>query len=93
MLTPNDLADAIADGTIHTDVALRLARGDYKADLTPAEEHHEPCSIHPHARAVMCDLDTWGRKVPLCEACWRERWPIIRLRLAAQRLVLGGVPL
>lgn len=66
---------------------------DYKTDLTTANEHTVCCVAHPTERAIMCDLDEWERKVPVCEACWRARYPRIRLRLASQRLILGGVEL
>lgn len=64
---------------------------DYKADLRAANEHHEYCFAHPECEAVVCDLDSDGRKVPVCEACWRARYPAIRQRLAEQRLILKGI--
>jgi hypothetical protein len=63
----------------------------YQRDLILANEHIEYCHAHEDRVAITCDLDEQNRKVPVCEACWCERWPVIKARLAAQRLIQGGL--
>lgn len=63
----------------------------HKHDLSPSNEHDIRCTFHPGERAEMMDLDDKGHTVPLCHACWMARWPVIRARIAEQRLVLGGL--
>lgn len=72
-------------------MATNIVPGNYKRDLTEANEHVEPCANHPGRRAIACDLDRDNQKIPLCEDCYRAAYPRIRQRLAEQRLILGGL--
>ena len=49
------------------------------------------CKEHPDRTAVMCDLDSEGNKVPLCESCYRARQGAIHARVFGQGLITGGV--
>ena len=61
----------------------------YQSDLTTENEHRARCVSHPDRVALMADVDDYGRKVPVCHACWQERYPAIRERLRTMGLCRG----